>query len=147
MTRTKPSAHFGAAEFDCHDGTPWPPAARDALVVMCAKLLEPMREEFGPIRVTSGFRPAAYNRSVGGASLSYHRWDLRYGPTAERALGKGLAVDVEPARGRPLDWQKWARARFASRVVVFGPGRGAAVAYPSSGFVHVDSGPSRTWAG
>lgn len=147
MTRDKLAPHFAAAEFDCHDGTPWPLAARDALEALCAALLEPMRTKFGPVRITSGFRTRSYNASVGGAAASYHRYDLRYGPRGTRANGLGLAADVVCARGNPLDWQKWARARYGSAAVVFGPGRGAAVAYPRQGFVHVDSGPSRTWAG
>lgn len=154
MTRKKLSPHFGAAEFDCRDGREWPPAAREALEWWCRVWGEPLREAFGPVRVTSGFRHAAYNRSVGGASLSYHRYDLRYGSSAERALGKGLAADVVPSRGTAADWGRWAGAhqvalrRPPGRVgTVSVAGRLAFHAYLASGFIHLDTGPARTWAG
>lgn len=147
MTRDRLTPHFAAAEFDCRDGVRWPEAARPAIVALCRYLLEPMREEFGPIRVTSGFRHTAYNRAVGGAAQSFHVYTLRYGTRALSSLGKGVAADVVPARGTPLQWQKWARSNLSPLRAAIGGGRGAAVAYPASGFVHVDSGPTRTWAG
>lgn len=154
MTRTKISAHFGAAEFDCNDGTPWPPAARAALEWWAAVWGEPLRREFGPVRVTSGYRTVAYNRGVGGAELSYHVYTLRYGPAKRSGLGVGVAADVVPARGRPADWQEWAtrhqmllRGRSSGLGGVKTAGRLAAVAYPRSGFIHLDTGPARTWVG
>lgn len=141
------SSNFAAAEFDCHDGTPWPPAARDALALWCAAWGEPMREAFGPIRVTSGFRTPTYNRSVGGAPASFHVYTLRYGVTPHGAGGVGVAADVVPARGTTAQWQAWASARIGRRLGKKLTGRGAAVAYPRSGFIHLDTGPTRTWAG
>lgn len=140
------SPHFGAAEFDCHDGTQWPPAARAALVVLCTELLEPLRAEFGPVRITSGYRDRAYNSSIGGAPLSYHDYALRYGPGAPRRTEAGVAADVVPARGRPLDWAAWIHRHLDKTPLSVGRGRGTAVAYPASGFTHVDTGPTRTWA-
>ena len=35
-------------------------------------VLEPIRDQFGPLRITSAFRSSAVNRAVGGASSSSH---------------------------------------------------------------------------
>ena len=45
--------------------------------VELAKFLERVREQFGgkPIRITSGYRPAAVNRAIGGASGSEHLYN------------------------------------------------------------------------
>lgn len=152
--RANLSENFTAAEFDCRNGVQWPPAARDALELWCAVWGEPLRREFGPVRVTSGFRTPDYNHGVGGAGQSYHVYTLRYGPRALPGLGKGLAADVVPARGTPAAWQRWAsghqmllRARRGGLRGVSLSGRLAAVAYPRSGFIHLDTGPARTWVG
>lgn len=146
MSRGKVSAHFAAAEFDCNDGRQWPPAAREALEYWAKMLGEPLREHFGAVRVTSGYRPNTYNRRVGGAPLSYHRYELRYGPGATRKQEAGVAVDVACSKGDPSLWAQYmiqsAGYRALGRV-----GRGAVVAYPASGFVHMDTGPRRSWAG
>ena len=43
------------------------------LVLLCQKVLEPIRTKYGkPIVVSSGFRCAALNKKVGGASTSQH---------------------------------------------------------------------------
>lgn len=52
-----------------------------------ARKLQDVRNIIGcPLRITSGYRPAAYNKQIGGAPNSYHT--------------KGLAVDFRPA---PID--------------------------------------------
>ena len=43
-----------------------------ALINLCWKLGEPLRETFGPIRVTSGFRSERVNAGVGGVGNSKH---------------------------------------------------------------------------
>lgn len=55
---------------------------RDNLIKIAQKA-ELVREIAGcPLRVTSGLRPAAYNKQIGGAALSFHT--------------KGLALDLVP---------------------------------------------------
>ncbi|HEY9542441.1 D-Ala-D-Ala carboxypeptidase family metallohydrolase [Prevotella sp.] len=53
------------------DNTPSPEAVHN-LRRLCTKVLEPLRKEFGPIRVTSGYRSEWLNRMVGGATHSQH---------------------------------------------------------------------------
>lgn len=44
----------------------------DRLTMLCQELLEPVRERFGPLWVTSGYRCAALNTTIGGSSTSAH---------------------------------------------------------------------------
>lgn len=53
------------------------------LQYLVASVLDPLREQVGPLIVTSGFRSAAVNSAVGGSSSSQHM--------------SGSAVDVVPA--------------------------------------------------
>lgn len=147
MTRYRISTHFVVEEFDCHDGTRVPTAAHDALKLWAKAWGEPLREAFGPVRITSGFRPRAYNASVGGAPLSFHRYELRYGPGSDGGLPRGVAADCTPAKGDVAGWQRWAVRRLGALPAPLGSARGAAVGYPRSGFIHLDTGPRRSWAG
>lgn len=139
MTRLQITSNFALEEFDCHDGTRVPAVAHPALLILCRDVLEPLRREFGPVRVTSGYRTPRYNAAVGGAPASHHIYTL-YG-------GREIAADVVPLRGTPAAWERWLRGRFNFTGSRIRPGYGAAVAYPRSGFVHVDLGPARIWAG
>lgn len=49
-----------------------PPAVADALARLCIHVLEPVRAQFGPVAVTSGYRAPAVNRAIGGAKASQH---------------------------------------------------------------------------
>ena len=56
--------------------------------------LEKIRVDFSkPISITSGYRPEAINKSVGGASKSQHIL--------------GTALDIRPASGMTLAFQDW----------------------------------------
>lgn len=146
-SRVQLTKNFRIEEFDCRNGARVPTAAVPALRRWCQLIGEPLRDRFGPVRVTSGYRTTDYNRSVGGAPASYHVYDRRHPAGTTVVNPYDLAADVVPARGTPAQWEQWARARFRSATWTPGRGRGAAVAYPSSGFVHLDTGPARTWAG
>lgn len=140
MTRLLLSTHFRVEEFDCHDGTRVPASAHAALKTWCRVWGEPIREAFGPVRVTSGYRTTTYNRSVGGAPASFHVYTL--------GSLRGVAADVVPARGTPALWAAWAKRHYeVGTTWPLGASRGAAVPYPRSGFIHLDTGPRRTWAG
>ena len=62
------SKHFSRNEFACRDGCGF--ATVDVQLI---EVLEDVREHFdGRVRITSGCRCAAHNRSVGGAPDSEH---------------------------------------------------------------------------
>ena len=42
------------------------------LAYLCHMVLQPLRDKFGPIRITSGYRCPELNHAVGGASNSHH---------------------------------------------------------------------------
>lgn len=133
-SRTRLGPHFTAAEFDCRDGRRWPAAARPGLLLLVRRVLEPLRDEFGPVTVTSGYRHPAYNRMVGGAPRSHHLYDRRGGGEP--------AADIVCAEGTPADWYKEAHHRLHRIAHLNGGGLGR---YP--GFIHVDvrTGPRARW--
>lgn len=50
---------------------------------LVVRVLDPLREALGPIRVTSGYRSALLNRAIGGSPTSFHSF--------------GMAADIRPA--------------------------------------------------
>ena len=120
--------HFHSREFDCRDGTPVPEKYYGALEKLCRKYLEPMRKEFGPCTVVSGFRTKKHNAKVGGASRSFHRYKLR--------LPKyGVAADVRFKNGSVMDWLKLAQELRTNRR----NGKGGLGFYPQGFFIHIDT--------
>lgn len=53
------------------DNTP-PDEAVARLRVLCEKVLEPLRQRFGVLRITSGYRSPIVNEKVGGVATSQH---------------------------------------------------------------------------
>jgi uncharacterized protein YcbK (DUF882 family) len=63
------SEHFDRAEFACNCGT----CGHDTVDTLLLEALEAIREKFkAPIKVSSGNRCKAYNKTVGGAQNSQH---------------------------------------------------------------------------
>lgn len=147
QSRMRLSMNFRIEEFDCRDGTRVPSSAIPGLREWCRVWGEPLRTRFGPVAVTSGFRTPAYNRRVGGASQSYHVYPLHGRDRVAGSRVQPVAADVVPAKGTPADWASWAEASLRRAVHGLTPGMGAAVAYYRQGFIHLDTGPRRTWAG
>ena len=112
------SPAFKAREFRCRDGS-------DAIMIdqTLVVLLQCIREHFGkPITITSGYRTAAHNKSVGGAKSSQH------------LLGR--AADIQVA-----DTTVEAVAAYAESLM---PDWGGVGRYPvkagrTKGWVHVDT--------
>ena len=78
------SPNFRVREFACRDGSD--PVFIDSALV---DLLQRIRDHFGqPVTITSGYRTAAHNRSVGGAAYSQHL----YGRAADIRV-QGIPVE------------------------------------------------------
>lgn len=53
------------------DNTPTPEVIAE-LMLVCNRLLEPVRQQFGPLWVTSGYRCGELNTLIGGSKTSAH---------------------------------------------------------------------------
>ena len=97
------SAHFSLVELThtAHrdlDNTPGPEVVK-SLVVLAHDFLEPLRAEFGPLYVSSGYRSPAVNAAVRGAPRSAHL--------------HGCAADLIPLRAGSTvaEMVRWLRDR------------------------------------
>lgn len=63
------------------------------LRTLCEKILQPARDALGPLKISSGFRSEALNRSVGGTPTSDHRL--------------GFAADVTPINVGTRQLAEW----------------------------------------
>ena len=96
QAENQPSPSFSYAEWDCNDGTPVSEQAYPAINRWCERVGEPMRARFGSVHINSGYRTAAYNAAIGGASNSFHVYTYHdY---------KGTAADTTCASGSATDW-------------------------------------------
>lgn len=105
----RPSAHFAYAEFDCRNGQELPKAAEPAVKDWCERIGEPLRKRFGPVHINSGYRPAAYNASVGGEQNSVHIYDY---PGRNFAT---VAVDITCETGSPEEWYAFTTGKADGR--------------------------------
>jgi phosphoribosylaminoimidazole (AIR) synthetase len=75
----KISAHFALAEFTRSESAkrhgvsnePTPEHLQN-LIVLCERVLEPIRIKFGPINISSGYRSKTLNHYIGGSLNSQH---------------------------------------------------------------------------
>lgn len=154
-TRHRLSHHFVVEEFDCHDGTQIPEAWYPDFAHLCEWWLEPLRDEFGPVHVVSGFRSITHNRLVGGAQHSVHlvktplpQGDRRGRPVTDRARRPlATAADVVPQTGNPARWAEWCRKLRPLHAHLGRRGRGGVGEYVNAGFVHLDTASARDWRG
>ena len=110
---TKLSKHFTLGEFRPHEKSYTGVRVHPDLV---AKLEEIRARAGGPIKITSSYRPPAYNRKVGGVSNSTHL--------------DGLAADIY---SETLSTSQLCKICDA----VIGAGGGVGY-YPNQGFIHID---------
>lgn len=83
-----------------------------------------IREKAGcPLVITSGYRPPAVNRAIGGASHSQHI--------------QGLAIDLKPGPGGITLDQLWEIIRVTAKTGGVGDGR-------KRGFIHRDRRPNNS---
>ena len=85
---------------------------------LAVNVLQPIRQKFGRIRITSGFRSKQLNKSIGGSTSSNHC--------------RGEAADVEPLEDGVtlLDILEYIINDLEFRNVI--------LEYPPDGWVHVD---------
>lgn len=101
------SPHFTLKEMTVtKSGLPNIPGPKEvaALTALASNVLEKVRERFGPVIVTSGFRSELVNKSVGGALNSQHR----FGEAADFHCPRASNADVwrwitDPANGIVFD--------------------------------------------
>lgn len=85
---------------------------------LAENVLQPLRDEFGPIKINSGYRSTMLNLMVGGSRTSFHSY--------------GMAADIVPlVKGvKLIDIFKWLHARpFTELIAEEVPGGWIHVAY------------------
>lgn len=111
------SRHFSLAELSVtrtgHDNTPPGPAV-EHLIRLCEEILEPIRDEWGAVKIYSGYRSEKVNSAVGGAADSAHR--------------TGDAADFDTGRDL-VSVFRW--------IMRGGLPIGQVILYPSRDFIHV----------
>ena len=65
LTRSNVAMRLGISNQPTQDGI-------QKLTMMANGLLQPIRKELGPIRITSGYRSPELNMAIGGSSNSQH---------------------------------------------------------------------------
>jgi uncharacterized protein YcbK (DUF882 family) len=104
-----------------------PPLDLWPAIVPTLRLVERVRERFGPTRINSAYRDRLYNTAVGSGLGSQHI--------------RNTAIDFRCASGTVTDWVAFLRALRAEGVLTGGIGTYA------SGFVHVDTrGTNADWS-
>lgn len=112
----KLSANFKVSEFACKDGSDTVFVAPELVTV-----LQKIREHFGKaVTINSAYRTEAYNKKIGGAAYSQHKY--------------GIAADIAVAGVTPL-----AVAQYAQTLL---PNRGGIGVYLT--FTHVDVRPAKS---
>lgn len=100
-----------------------------ALKLLVVNVLQPMRDKWGPIKVTSGYRSPALNKLIGGSEKSQH--------------SKGEAADFEVIGVDNFKLAEWIRdnMEFDQLILEF---YDAAECKPNSGWVHVSYSKDRS---
>ncbi len=137
------TAHFRLSEFDSRDGALVPGAAEDDVRNWCRWIGEPLRERFGPVTIHSGYRSAARNLVVGGASHSVHMLRTPLPDRGRSSSALAVAADVTCERGGPASWAMWFLDHRQAHHHLGRRGRGGVGHYP--GFVHLDTAAARRW--
>lgn len=105
----KISPHFYRKEFACPCG-----CGADTVDAELLELLEAIRERFGPVFISSGFRCFSQNARVKGAKKSFHT--------------QGKAADIILKGATPGEVAQWLNTAY--------PDRYAVIEYPRH--VHID---------
>ena len=92
----------------------------DSLQVLVDSVLQPIRNKFGPVTVTSGYRSPEVNKAIGGSATSDHCF--------------GFAADFEVAGVDNKELARWVadNLKFKQLILEF-----YTKGVPDSGWVHV----------
>ena len=90
---------------------------QDNLQLLCEKILQPCRDHFGPITVTSGYRSDALNEAIGGSTTSQH--------------SKGQAADFSASGASIQELGNWIRDNLEFDQLIF-----EFLDSPSGGWIH-----------
>jgi len=120
------SPHFSLSEF-----TRSQTAARHGLIIetpesirleltrLCFLVLEPLRKAFGPVVVTSGYRPPELNRLIGGSDTSAHQYgraaDIVVPGRTPQAVAEWLASRPLPFDQVILEYYQWVHVSIAEQ--------------------------------
>lgn len=97
-----------------------PPPVVEALRTLCVEVLQPVRDHFGPVSISSGWRPLKVNRAIGSSDGSQHV--------------RGEAADFEVPGVSNHEVCKWIEDNLTFDQLIlefYTPGQ------PNSGWVHV----------
>lgn len=143
------SRHFSVGEFDCRDGTPYPPEWVDTRLNVLCSVLDAIRDAWGgPLMVVSGYRSPAFNAALVAASAA--RNGGKSGVAVDSQHVQGTAADVRPLMTSPsrvAQLHDLVKALYARGQISDLGGLGV---YP--GWIHVDvrskaGGHLATWDG
>lgn len=98
----------------------------NSIKILTENILQPLRDEFGKIRITSGYRGYQLNKLVGGSKTSYHVL--------------GMAADIEPLEENVtlIDLIEWIRynCKYSELIAEYFPEGWVHVAYNEGNFVN-----------
>lgn len=117
------SPHFSLGEFTRSDtaarlgqqiiASEW---VQDNLQALCRNILEPIRGVFGPLIITSGYRPGWLNTTIGGSKNSDHLTgcaaDFRSPTLSPAELARGISVMDLPFKQLILEFDDWVHISF-----------------------------------
>ena len=72
--------------------------------ILCQNLLQPIRDDLGPLRINSGFRSMELNRAIGGA---YKIVDGKYKATSQHCKGQAADLKFVDSDGHVDNQQIW----------------------------------------
>lgn len=110
------------------------------LKLVCDTLLEPIRAEFGPIHIDSGYRSEALNKAIGGSTTSAHcygmaadinvagtsrkyimEWIIEHLPTYDQVIFEGTWVHIAHHKNGPATNRKQNLMMFAGKYSPYDP--------------------------
>ncbi|TKD52152.1 DUF882 domain-containing protein [Sphingomonas baiyangensis] len=91
-----------------------------ALKLLCEKVLEPIREQFGPVMISSGYRSPRLNAAIGSGPMSQHT--------------KGQAADFEVPGVSNYEVARWVQRNLAFDQLILEMWKKGD---PNAGWIHV----------